>query len=265
MLDIGPYFDLSGQVAAVTGGASGIGKASAEVLAAAGASVAIGDIDIEGATETAETINAAGGRAFAVRTDTTSQTDVDALVDRAVAEYGRLDVMGNIAGVGYAKPLMDTTEADFDRIMAINLKGVLFGCQAAVRVMGPQGGGSIINITSTAIDTPYPNQGLYGAAKAGVVFFTQVLAAEAGAQGVRVNAVAPGATPTNFAAFRYEDGKITPEKEKEFKDRMASMTPLGFLGEAIDQALMVLFLASPASRWATGNVFRVNGGQSRAW
>lgn len=265
MVDVAGYFNLEGQVAAVTGGASGIGEASAEVLAACGAAVVIGDINEEGAHATAARITESGGKAIARRADTTSRADVEALVDAAVSEFGRLDIMGNIAGVGFAKPVADTTEEEFDRIMAINLKGVMFGCQAAIRVMGPQGGGSIINITSTAIDTPYPNQGLYGMSKAGVVFLTQVLAAEAGPQKIRVNAVAPGATPTNFGAFRYAEGKVDPELEAQFQERMRQMTPLQMLGNAMDQALMVLFLASPASRWATGNVFRVNGGQSRAW
>ena len=264
MVDIGSYFDLSGQVAVVTGGANGIAEASAEVLAAAGAAVVIGDIDAEGAERTAERINSGGGRAVAQRTDTASKADVDSLVDLAVSRYGRLDVMGNIAGVGYAKTIADTTEADFDRIMAINLKGVLFGCQAALRIMGPAGGGSIINFASTAIDTPYPNQGLYGMAKTGVVYLTQVLAAEVGPQRVRVNAIAPGATPTHFGSFRYADGNMDADKEAEFQERLRQVTPLGVVGEAMDQALMVLYLASPASRWVTGNTFRVNGGQSRA-
>jgi len=264
MVDIGSYFDLSGKVAVLTGGANGIGEASAQVLASAGATVVIGDIDIEGAQQTAEAITAEGGTAVALRTDTSKKADVDALVDLAVSQYGRLDVMGNIAGVGFAKTIEDTTEEDFDRIMAINLKGVLFGCQAALRVMGPAGGGSIINFASTAIDTPYPNQGLYGMAKTGVVFLTQVMAAEVGPLGVRVNGIAPGATPTHFGSFRYADGKMDPEKEAAFQERLRQMTPLGTIGEAMDQALMVLFLSSPASRWVTGNTYRVNGGQSRA-
>lgn len=265
MVEIAPFFSLDGKVAVVTGGASGIGEATAEVLAGAGASVVIGDIDEEGAAKTAERIADTGGTAVSRRTDTTRRADVDALVDLAMSSHGRLDVMANIAGVGFAKPVAETTEEDFDRIMAINLKGVLFGCQAAMRAMGPQGGGSIINVASTAVDTPYPNQGLYGMAKSGVVFLSQVLAAEVGSQGIRVNAIAPGSTPTNFGSFRYAEGKIDPEKEAEFQERLRQMTPLGTLGEAMDQALIILYLASPASRWATGNVFRVNGGQSRAW
>ena len=265
MIDPSSYFRLNDKVAVVTGGASGIGEATAEVLAAAGASVVVGDIDIEGATETAERINSAGGRALAKQADTTRRSDVDALVELATTELGSLDIMANVAGVGHARPVADLEEGEVDRLFAINVKGVLFGCQAAVRVMAAKGDGSIVNVASTAVDTPYPNQGLYGMTKASVVFLTQVLAAEVGPMGIRVNAVAPGATPTNFASFRYEAGKIDPTLEAEVQERLRQMTPLGTLGEALDQALVILYLCSPAARWATGNVWRVNGGQSRPW
>ncbi|MDA8046140.1 MAG: SDR family oxidoreductase [Actinomycetota bacterium] len=264
-MELTDMFGLNDQVAVVTGGASGIGAATAELLASAGASVVIGDIDGDGAQRTAEKIAAEGRRAVALRTDTTKRADVDALVGRAVSEYGRLDIMANVAGVGHAQPVRDITEEDFDRLMAINLKGVLFGCQAALEVMIPQKSGSILNVASTVIDSPYPNQGLYGMTKAGVTFMSQVLAAEAGPHGIRVNVLAPGATPTNFASFRYPGGKIDPEREKAVQDSMRQMTPLQFIGDAGDQAAMILFLVSPASRWVSGNIFRVNGGQSRPW
>jgi len=147
----------------------------------------------------------------------------------------------------------------------INLRGVLYGCQAALRVMTPRKSGCIVNVSSTAIDCPYPNQALYGMTKSGVAFLSQVLGAEAAADGIRVNAIAPGSTPTNFGQFRYEGGKVDPEQEAEFMRNMAQLAPLGFLGEAMDQALLVLYLASPAARWASGNIWRVNGGQSRPW
>ncbi len=264
-MEVGDMFGLAGQVAVVTGGASGIGAASAEILAAAGAAVVVGDIDGEGAERTAGKITAEGRRAVALRTDTSKRSDVDALVALAVSEFGRLDIMANIAGVGHAQPVVDITEEDFDRLMAINLKGVLFGCQAALQVMIPRKSGSIVNVASTVIDSPYPNQGLYGMTKAGVTFLSQVLAAEAGPHGIRVNVLAPGATPTNFASFRYEDGRIDPEREAAIQQSMSQITPLGFLGDAADQAKMVLFLCSPAARWVSGNIFRVNGGQSRPW
>jgi len=264
MIDVPSFFRLDGQVAVVTGGASGIGQSTAQVLAAAGACVVVGDINEAGAQATAEGIVADGGRALAQRVDTTKRADVDALVDRAVSEHGQLDIMCNVAGIGYAKVVMDTTEEDFDRLVAVNLKSVLFGCQAAVRVMLPRKSGSIVNVASTAIDSPVMTQALYGMTKTAVAFLSKTLAHEVGPQGIRVNATAPGATPTNFGSFRYPDGRVDQEKEKAYFDFLTSTTPLGFLGEAIDQALLILYLVSPAARWATGNVWRVNGGQSRA-
>jgi 3-oxoacyl-[acyl-carrier protein] reductase len=265
MLDVPQLFSLEDQVAVVTGGASGIGAATAEVLAAAGARVMIGDLDGDGAARTAEKIAAEGGAVAAQRTDTTRRADVDALVARAASEYGRVDIMANVAGVGFARPVADTTEEDFDRLMAVNLKGVLFGSQAALRVMMPRRSGVIVNVASTVIDSPAPGQALYGMTKAGVAFLSRVLAAEAGPHGIRVNVVAPGATPTNFGAHRYPGGHVDPDQEAAFQQAMRQNTPLGFLGEAIDQAMMILFLASPAARWATGTIWRVNGGQSRPW
>lgn len=264
-MDIPELFSLNGQVAVITGGASGIGAASAQLLAAAGAAVVVGDIDGDGAERTAEKIIADGQRAVALRADTTKRADVDALVDRAVSEFGRLDIMANVAGVGHNKPVADITDEDFDRLVAINLKGVLYGCQASLKVMLPQKSGCIINVASAVIDSAVPNQALYGLTKAGVTFMSQVLAAEAGPEGIRVNVLAPGSTPTNFASFRYPGGKVDPDQEKQVQQAMASMTPLRFLGDASDQAQMILFLASPAARWVSGNIFRVNGGQSRVW
>jgi len=265
MVELASHFRLDGQVAVVTGGASGIGEATAQVLASAGAAVAIGDIDEEGAQRTAKQIVVDGGRAVALRADTTKRADVDALVDRAVSEFGQLDVMCNVAGIGYAKPVVDITDADFDRLININLRGVLFGCQAALRVMIPRKTGCIVNVSSTAIDCPFPNQALYGMTKAGVAYLSQVLGVEASASGIRVNAIAPGSTPTNFGSFRYADGKVDQSAEKQIMETMAELSPMGFLGEAMDQALLILYLASPAARWATGNIWRVNGGQARPW
>ncbi|MFM8971473.1 MAG: SDR family NAD(P)-dependent oxidoreductase [Actinomycetota bacterium] len=147
-------FDLSGRIAVLTGVASGIGQATAHMLASAGATIVGGDVDEAGARATADAIVAAGGTARAVRTDVTRRADIDALVDGAAAEFGRVDIMGNIAGVPHNRLVADCTDEEFERILAINLKSVFYGCQAAIRHMVPQGSGNIVNISSGAIDTP---------------------------------------------------------------------------------------------------------------
>jgi 3-oxoacyl-[acyl-carrier protein] reductase len=260
-------FDLSGKVALVTGGASGIGEATSMVLSDAGAAVVIADINGDGALETARRIVAAGGQAVAAVTDTRQRADLESAVDIAVDTYGGLDIMCNVAGVPSDGLLEDVTEAELDRVIAINLKGVVFGCQAAMRVMKPHGAGVIVNVSSTGIDVPVPGNGVYAMTKAAVAMLSMVLAAEAGAYGIRVNAIAPGATITNFSQRHLYDeaGNISQEKFDAFIDRMKGFSPLNIVGEALDQALLILYLVSPAAKYATGNIFRVNGGQSMMW
>jgi 3-oxoacyl-[acyl-carrier protein] reductase len=257
-------FDLTGRSAVVTGGASGIGQATAQVLAGAGAAVAVGDLNAEGAQETAKGIVAAGGRAVALGTDVTDRADVDALFDRAVEEFGRVDIVANVAGIAMDGLLRDATEEQFDRVMAINVKGTLFGCQAALRHMKEQRSGSIINVSSTAIDTPAPKYGLYAMTKAAVAQMTMTLALEAGRYNIRVNTIAPGATVTPFTArHAYDaDGTLNQERYDEFVELMKAISPLKMVGEAIDQAYLILYLASDAARFCTGQMWRANGGQA---
>jgi len=257
-------FNLSGRTAVVTGAGSGIGRATAEVLAGAGANVVCGDLDEASADETVRLITEAGGKAVAQRTNVASKEEVDALVDRAVSEFGRLDVIANVAGIASDGALIDASEAELDKVISVNLKGVLFGCQAAIRVMKEQGGGSIINVSSTAIDTPAPAYGIYAITKAGVAQMTKTFAFEAGRFGIRVNTVAPGMTVSGFTARHiYEaDGSINQERYDAFVGRMKKLSPLGIVGEPIDQAYLILYLASDASRFSTGNIWRANGGQA---
>lgn len=264
--DLDRVFGLSEKVAVVTGGASGIGQSIAEVLAQAGGRVVVGDLDAEGAEATAKQIRARGGEAVAQGCDVAARAEVDALVGRAVSEYGGLDVLCNVAGVPYDGMLESVGDEDFDRVVAINLKGTLYACQAAIPRMAARGGGSIVNVSSGAIDLPVPNYGVYAITKAAVSQLTHTLAQEVGDRGIRVNAIAPGATITNFTKrrLRNADGSIDQESYDAFVGSMESMSPIGRVGEAIDQAWLVLYLASEASRFCTGQVWRANGGATTA-
>jgi 3-oxoacyl-[acyl-carrier protein] reductase len=258
-------FRLTGRVAAITGAASGIGRAVAEVLSSAGAHVALGDVDEAGVRALAGEIEARGGAARALRVDVARRGDLDALVSTAVDTWGRLDVMANVAGVPSDGPLADVDEAEVDRLLAINVKGTLFGCQAAVRAMARnEAGGSIVNVASGAIDAVVPNYGLYALTKAAITMLSQTLATEVGAQGIRVNVIAPGATLTNFTKrhLRGPDGAVDPARLDAFLGAMRARSPLGLVGEPEDQAWLVLYLASDASRFCTGQIWRANGGQA---
>lgn len=256
-------FRVDGKVAVVTGAGSGIGRASAIALAGAGATVVCADIHHDTADDTATTIVDAGGVAEAVTVDVSSKADVEAVADRTVAAHGGLHVWCNIAGIMVEGPFLEAAEADLDRIIAINLKGVFFGCQAAGRVMAAAGkGGSIINASSAAADTPSPNIVSYAICKAGVVQMTKSLALEIGRNGVRVNAVAPGFVLTGMTEryFVRPDGTVDEAMRESVLGPMRKHTPLRAIGEPEDIAAAVLYLASDAARFMTGQVVRPNGG-----
>jgi 3-oxoacyl-[acyl-carrier protein] reductase len=256
-------FRVDGKVAVVTGAGSGIGKASALALAGAGATVVCADIQEETARATADEISALGGTAEGVALDVSVRTDVDAMAEHVVGEHGGIHVWCNIAGIMVEGPFLDAPEDDLDRILSVNLKGVFFGCQAAGRVMvGQPEGGSIINASSAAADTPSPNIVSYAICKAGVVQMTKSLAFEIGKKHVRVNAVAPGFVLTGMTGryFVRPDGTIDEEMQEAVVAPMRKYTPLRAIGEPEDIAAAVLYLASDASRFMTGQVLRPNGG-----
>jgi len=244
-------FRVDGKVAVVTGAASGIGQASAVALSDAGARLVLADRDEDNLQKTLKMVN----EAMVVPTDVSKRADVEAAVDAAVAHYGRVDVMANVAGImGAGGPIPSIEEGVLDRVLAVNLKGVFFGVQAALRVMGEKHSGSIINMASAAIDAPAPNLAVYSMAKAGVAMLTRVAAVEGGPVGVRVNCVAPGFV-------------ITPMTQRGSDEQMAAVTAamrkrsaLGAVGDPADIANTVLFLASDASAYMTGQTLRPNGG-----
>ncbi len=260
-------YRLDDRVAVVTGAASGIGAATCEVLAAAGASVVCGDVNPAGLEQTIATVRAAGGNAVAAPTDVTVRADVERLIGKAVDEFGRLDAVCNIAGAMFPGLIEDLDDETLDRGIDLNLKGVLYGTQYAIRAMKPFGKGSIVNVSSTAIDAPYAGIGVYAFTKAAVAMLTMTAALEAGEHGIRINAIAPGATITPFTTWRLHkpDGTIDQQAYDQFVEMTKEQSPLRVMGEAVDQALLIHYLVSDAARLATGNIFRVNAGQSMAW
>jgi 3-oxoacyl-[acyl-carrier protein] reductase len=260
-------YDLSGRVAVITGGASGIGAATGDLLAGVGAAVVVADLNADGAEATASKLRDAGAKAIGVATDVTKRADVAALVQRAVEEFGRLDIMCNIAGAMFPGLIEDLDDDTIDRGIALNLKGVLYGTQYAIKAMKETGGGSIINVSSAAIDHPYPGIGVYAFTKAGVAMLTMTAAIEAGPYGIRVNSIAPGTTVTPFTTWRLnnDDGSVNAAAMEAFLEQQRGMSPMQIVGEAADQAHIILYLASDAAKFATGNIFRVNGGQAMPW
>jgi len=267
MSTISEAFDLTGRVAIVTGAGRGLGRAIASRLAEAGATVVCADIDESTAKDTASLINEAGGGAIDAPLDVTRRTDVDALVAATVADHGHLDVMVNNAAIIVDGLVLDTAEEDLERVLAVNFKGVFFGCQAAGRVMVEQQSGSIINMASGAIDMPTPSLVCYATAKAAVAQLSRTLAMELGPHHVRVNAIAPGwiDTPMNERHALRPDGTLDLDKQRAYVELRAKLSPMGIPGEPDDIAFAALYLASPAAKFVTGIVMRPNGGATMPW
>jgi 3-oxoacyl-[acyl-carrier protein] reductase len=263
----GRAFDVSDRIAVLTGAASGIGRATALVLSGAGATVVLGDIDGPGVEATVKEIDRRGGKAVGVEMDVSRRADVEALVARATTDYGRIDVMGNIAGVRSDGPIVDITDAEFDRVLDINLRGVFYGCQAALRAMIPQGSGSIINISSGIVDDPGPTMATYGMTKSAVAALTKAVAAEGAEHGIRANAIAPGVILSNFSRAHFVDdsGEIDPVRYDAYLEWASSMAPLARVGMPAEVAWMILYLVSDAASFVTGQILRPNGGTAMPW
>ena len=254
-------WSLAGQVAFVTGAGSGMGLAIAQTLATAGAHVQCADINTGAAAETAADIRAAGGSAGHAGLDVTDRDAVASAVAEVAGTQGRLDVMCNIAGVtSLGTVLLDTDEAGFDANFAVHFKGVLFGCQAAVKAMTGHGG-SIVNMSSTTIDITRRRTLDYTVGKGCVAALTRVLAKEAGPYGIRVNAIAPGFVATPGFTYYLQPGA---HRDAHFQGWF-DMSPLGRISSAEEIGTQVLYLASAASSFVTGQILRANGGATMPW
>jgi len=262
--ELADAFTLEGRSVVITGAGSGLGQEAARIFALAGASLVLADIDAQGLGATERLIGDAGGRCAARLADVTRREELEALADFAVERRGRLDVWINGAGISYLHTLLDTDPDKAARTIAVNLMGPYWGSVAAARVMKDRGGGSIVNISSGGGAKPLPGIGLYGMTKAAVNSLTWTSAAEFGPMGIRVNAVAPGwiETPMSRELFKDETGRITEERKEAVRRQMAAGSPLGILGTPADIAHALLYLASDASRFVTGQILAVNGGES---
>jgi 3-oxoacyl-[acyl-carrier protein] reductase len=243
---------LDGKTALVTGAGSGIGKCIAETYAREGARVALADINGEAAKSAARTI---GNNAIALRFDVSKKADIDGVVGETVAAFGALDILVNNAGATHVnKPMLEIDEAEYDRIFAINVKGVFLACQAVVPVFRRRGGGVIINIGSTAGLRPRPGLSAYNATKGAVHVLTKSLAVELAPDGIRVCAIAPVATETPLLP-----SFLGPAQG--MREKFIATIPLGRLALPQDIADAAVFLASAEAKFITGNIMEVDGGR----
>jgi 3-oxoacyl-[acyl-carrier protein] reductase len=241
---------LQGQVALVTGGSQGIGRAVAEMLARAGADIVLNHFGTtaEMVEQVSRSVREVGRRVMAVEADVARRDEVAAMVERAVEEFGRIDILVNNAGISPECPLNEMTDDLWDRVLAVNLKGQFLVCQAVVPLMRVAGYGRIVNIASEQGLIGAVDMSAYCASKAGIFGLTKALARELASAGILVNCVAPGPVDTAMLADRDRTSELT------------SRIPLGRVGRPEEIAFAVLFLVSPQTSWTTGQIHSPNGG-----
>lgn len=242
--------DLEGKVALITGGAQGIGKVTALVLARKGADVAVSDINMEGASETAKEIEDLGRRGLALEGDVSNPADAERIVATAVGQLGEIDILVNNAGITRDGLLVRMAEEDWDAVLNVNLKGTFNCTKAAVKRMMKRKSGRIVNIASVVGVMGNAGQANYAASKAGIIGLTKSIAREYAQRGINVNAVAPG----------YIETPMTVALAEKVKEELKAQIPMARLGTPLDVANAVYFLVSDASSYVTGHVLNVNGG-----
>jgi len=249
---------VAGKVAIITGAASGIGRASAILFAGEGAKVVIADMNDTGGEETVASIEKNGGEAVFVRTDVSIASQVNNLIDKAVIRFGKIDILFNNAGIlGDSVRIEDIDESSWDKIMAVNVKGMFLATKYALPVMKKAGAGVIINTASMAAFRPLPMSCAYSVSKGAVITFTRESAVELAEYNIRVNSIAPFITDTPLLPQMAPPG-VDPE---DFKKRIASSTPLLRLIKPEDVAHAALYLASDESAMLTGGCINVDGGR----
>jgi len=243
-------FELEGNVALVTGGAQGIGKAIVGLLADCGATVVVSDVKIETAEQTVGELVSRGKKAIAVQADVAKAEEVKAMVDTALSKFGKIDILVNNAGITRDTLLLRMKDEDWDLVLSVNLKGTFHCMKAVLPAMSKQRRGKIVNISSIVGAIGNPGQANYAASKAAVVGLTKTVAREYASRGITVNAVAPG----------FIDTAMTAALPAEVKENLMKQIPLARLGSPSDIAHAVVFLVSEGSGYMTGQVLHVNGG-----
>jgi len=245
---------LDGKVALITGGSTGIGRATAQIFAREGAKVGVADVNAEGAEETVRLIQAAGGAALFIRADVSQAADTEAMVRTVVETYGRLDCAFNNAGIeGEMRSTQDYSEAAWERVMGINLKGVWLSMKAEIQHMLGHGGGAIVNTASAAGLVAVPSLSAYVAAKHGVVGLTKTAALEYAKAGIRVNAVCPGGVDTPMVQRVFGSSQ-------ELAEAAIASEPVGRLAQPAEIGEAVAWLCSDAASFVTGHPMAVDGG-----